>query len=293
MKKSIILPTLAVLLVLGGCFHLSKMEMTSARNSNVCKKLKGEVLLYAIFVDTKAGGDWGHFDMIQRQDALGQAVDWLHDKAMGQNIDLQIRSAYCNDSSWHIKKDFNKRGLTDMIVNLPQDEIISKLNKWANYISKQIGLKWKNPKIKTLDNFVAQIRNDNHVDNLGVIFMTNNYYKAESSIAINTNSNSKIEFAIISNNNPVGIAHEILHLFGAVDFYKYPSGKQYWENKDLDYLKTEFPFSIMHLPEDKDPKSFQIDPFTKYCIGWTDSLESKYEGLIKGKTKVVQKVFNK
>ena len=62
MKKSIIFSTLIALLVLGGCFHISKMEMTSARNSNVCKKLKGEVLLYAIFVDTKAGGDWGHFE---------------------------------------------------------------------------------------------------------------------------------------------------------------------------------------------------------------------------------------
>ena len=112
-----------------------------------------------------------------------------------------------------------------------------------------------------------------------------------ATIAINTNSNSLVEFAIIGNNDPVSIAHELLHLFGAVDFYRYPYGKQYWENKDIDFLKSEFPTSIMHLPSDKDPKNFTIDPFTKYCIGWTDSLETKYDGLNKGKTKMTQKIF--
>ncbi len=280
------------LLFLSGCFHVSKVEMTSGRDSNVCKKLKGEALLYVIFVDTKAGGTWGHFDMINRQDALGQAIDWLHVKGMKEKIDLQIRTAYCNDSSWHIKKDFYRGSLTEMLENIDEEEVNSKLNKWANYISKQIGVKQKNLKIKKLENLVAQVRNENFIDNLGVIFMTNNYYKNESSIAINTHSNKNVEFAIIGDNDPMVIAHEILHLFGAVDLYK-PKGKQYWENKDLELIQSEFPHSIMYNISDKSQQDLEIDPFTQYCIGWSDSLETKYQGLIKGKSKVIQKVFKK
>ncbi|HIF14441.1 MAG TPA: hypothetical protein EYQ86_03590 [Bacteroidetes bacterium] len=291
MKGSIYITIFCSVLFVSGCLHFSKMEMTSGRNANVCKKLTGEALLYVIYVNTRAGGNWGEFDMINRQDALGKAIDWIHDNAMDNDIDLQIRSAYCNDTSFPIKKDFHKRSLTDFLRTVPQEDVVSKLNRWSNYIAKQIGVKNKISGIKNLESLVTHLRNQNHVDNLGVIFMTNNYYKSESSIAINTNSNSLVEFAIIGNNDPVSIAHELLHLFGSVDFYRYPYGKQYWENKDIEFLKSEFPTSIMHLPSDKDPKNFTIDPFTKYCIGWTDSLETKYDGLNKGKTKMTQKIF--
>ena len=69
-----------------------------------------------------------------------------------------------------------------------------------------------------------------------------------------------------------GIAHEILHLFGAWDLYE-----NYMQSKAIEELALYlFPNSIM-LRISQNINELIIDPVTAWLIGWNKNPESWYE----------------
>ena len=62
---------------------------------------------------------------------------------------------------------------------------------------------------------------------------------------------------------PGAIRHELLHLYGANDFYLHPEVKEAAQNR--------FPDSIMLDTAD----SAAVDSFTAYCIGWTQEPDAR------------------
>jgi hypothetical protein len=69
------------------------------------------------------------------------------------------------------------------------------------------------------------------------------------------------------------ITHEMLHLFGAKDIYE---DKQISRDAaNLQKMKSVFPNSIM-LDSHADLAGKQMEQFTAWCIGWTNSYYGWY-----------------
>lgn len=70
--------------------------------------------------------------------------------------------------------------------------------------------------------------------------------------------------------NPAVLAHEMLHLFGAHDYYE---GAEYTEDVVL-YIKEKYPNEIMLKTKYQNGRiSSEVSPLTAYHLGWTDSAE--------------------
>ncbi len=292
MKKYLFL--FILLVSLGSCTALiikNKVVRIASVNNNVCKRLTGKVVLYAIFVDTKGTLPWSDFDINSTLDSIRIASQWLENQASENKIPLDIQIAYHkNNKTIPIKKDFNGGSLTGTLFPSPLAGMI-KLNKWADFIAKEAGKSFpkdtvsstltKN-KMSDRERLIARLRNEHKTDNVVLMYFINNYYKEEMSLTLHTGSFTDIEYCIVSFKSPAVIAHEFLHIFGALDLYFSPFDKGKTIRKRKDLIMKEFPNEIMAFAY-KDLNTLNISPLTKYTIGWTNNLEDKYNQMLLGK----------
>ena len=277
-----------------GIKNEDKLEVQFASiNNNVCKKLEKKVVLYAVFVDTKVTHPWTSFDITSTLDSIKHAVDWLEKQAKNRNIELEISIAYAsNKGHIPIYQDLPKKTLSGSLF-LPNVGMgVKAVKRWSDKISATIGKNMSpdTARIITTKNtltdkerLIARLRDEYKTDNVALVFFINNYYKDEISVAINTNSNSEIEYAIVSFKNPAVIAHEFLHLQGAWDLYKSPfDNKKRKDEGRKEYVTKNFPNEIMSICY-RDIDSLEISPFTEYCIGWNKVLDEKYAEMVLGK----------
>jgi hypothetical protein len=243
-------------------------------------------LLYFIFIDSKDTSPWTEFDIISTIDSIGTAVKWLEGQAYNNNVELRIKTDY------YIGKE-----LTTINRNLPLGNVensllkpnirkcVESLNKWADNISRTAGAsffitdkdgipKQQNP--KDTERLIALLRDEFSVESVVLMFLVNNYYRDDISIALNTMDNAKVEYSIVSYKYPSEIAHNFLHLYGAADMHETPFRKS---TKKIKLLNDYFPNDIMQDPYAKNLKSQEISDYTRYLIGWTDEVEGKYESL--------------
>lgn len=268
-------------------FSFKKFDYSKARNMNVCKSLKGDVLVYYIFVDTKTTTPWTQFDIQSTNDSINVALKWIREKAKSRNIDLKIKSDYYIGPEFStIKKDLPEKSVETTIQTPNLKTGLENLNKWADFIAKKTGETFdltqkdgipdiKNPKNK--ERLVAYLRDEYKVESVALLYLVNNYYKTDISVYINSFDTEDIEFAIVSYKYPSAIAHSILNLFGAADLYQSPYRKA---EKNITFAEQELPNDIMQDPYAKNIFNLKISPFTEYLIGWTDSLDSKYSDLL-------------
>lgn len=73
-----------------GNFRSEQEVHIATVNNNVCKRLKGDVVLYAIFVDSKYTGIWSEFDITSTLDSIQIAMEWIESKAQKAGVDLKI-----------------------------------------------------------------------------------------------------------------------------------------------------------------------------------------------------------
>jgi hypothetical protein len=298
--KNILLVILAMLLT--SCNnHLSifknkayepkEVHLASVDN-NVCKKLNGSVVIYAIFVDTKTSRPWSEYDITSTLDSVHKAVEWIGRKAKENNRYVNIDVVYhSNHDKIPIAADLPKKTLSATLFQQNFSSGIKSVYQWSDKVAVMAGksLPPDTSKIITTKNslsdkerLVARIRDIYKTDNVALMYFLNNYYKDEMSVAFNTNSQSEIEYAVISFKNPSVIAHEFLHLFGAWDLYISPFENKKEDIKKKEFAMREFPNEIMAFPF-REIDSLELSPFTKYCIGWTKSLDKKYSDMILGK----------
>jgi hypothetical protein len=266
--------------------HLASVD------NNVCKRLTGSVIIYAIFVDTKESKPWSEYDITSTLDSLNKAVEWISQKAKENNILVNIRVIHhSKNSKIPIASDLPKKTLSATLFQQNSTSGISAIHKWTDKIAAVAGksLPADTSNIITTKNtladkerLIARIRDIYKTDNVALMYFLNNYYKDEISVAFNTNSNTNIEYSIVSFKKPSVIAHEFLHLFGAWDLYISPFEGNKDDNKRKEFAMKEFPREIMAFAY-KDIDSLDIGPFTKYCIGWQKSLDKKYADMILGK----------
>lgn len=263
-------------------------------NNNVCKKLTGKVVLYAIFVDTRQARPWTDYDLSSTLDSIRKSISWIEKKASEQQIPLSIELAYhVNKGKIPVDQNLFGESLSDMLFRRG----IETTNLWANAVARKVAAAFPpdtSPRIQTKnvissrERLIARLRDRYKTDNVVLMYFVNNYYRDEVSVAIHSASNTETEYAIVSFKEPAVIAHEFLHVFGATDLYmSHFSRKRKAVKNRVEIMKT-YPNEVMafaHRPLEK----LDISPLSHYLIGWKDTLrESDRKLLVGKKIKVVK-----
>jgi len=286
MKRSyMIFTVLTVLIVLQG-FGPKRTDFRKGMHKNVCKNLTNDILVYLIFIDSKATTPWTEFDIYSTLDSLALAVKWLQDQARQNGINLRIKTDYYIGEYATIKKSLPEGSVKKSLTEPNLRTGMKEMNDWADYIAKRAGTSFniiekdgipevQNPRNK--ERLIAHLRDENNVESVALLLMVNNYFKQDISVALNTLGTDEIEFAVVSYKYPSEIAHNILHLYGAADLYETEFRRN---QKKITLAKDYFPKDIMQDPYAKSINRLEIGDFTKYLIGWDNNLEPKYEELL-------------
>lgn len=261
-------------------FSFEKVDYRAGMHKNVCKDLKHDVLLYFIFVDSKTTAPWTEFDIKSTLDSVGVAVRWLLQQAQLNNIPLNIKTDYFIGNEYSTISRNLPGGTIEKTATTPNlKKGMQNLNDWADQIARKAGAKFNItqkdgiPEIKLPRNkerLIAFLRDEYKVESVALMYFVNNYFKADISIAMNTLSSEDIEYAVVSYKYPAEIAHNFLHLYGAADMY--PTLFRRNEKKARE-LARMYPNEIMLDPYARKISDLTISEYTKYLIGWTDSLD--------------------
>ncbi len=265
----------------------SKNEFLAARQNNVCKDLRDDVLLYFVFIDTRTTYPWTEFDILTTIDSIYVAERWMEDKAKEAGIPLNIKTDYYIGNEYTtINRNLPKKSVLESITDPNYNKGIEALNKWADYVAKIVGeslyIKEKDgipvtKKPGTKERLTAHLRDEYGVESVAIMFFVNNYFRKDISLVINTMNTDDVEFAIVSYKYPAEIAHYFIKLFGGIDLYKSTERKN---NRKIKFGEDHFPNDIMQNPASKNLRNLEIGDFTKFMIGWTDQLNPEYEPLL-------------
>ena len=279
------------LLVLPSCRINTAVQIATIDN-NVCKKLNGSVVLYAIFVDTRFTHPWSEYDIKSTLDSIQKAATWIEKKASENGVPVNINVQYHqNKQVIPIACEFPNKTLSGTLYSPIPKIGVPKLNRWADRIANTAGkslspdtsgvIKTKNRR-NDRERLISHLRNMFKTDNVVLMYFINNYYKEEMSLTLHTVSHSDIEYSIVSFKKPAVIAHEFLHVFGAIDLYITPFDRKFSAMRKKATAMKEFPDEIMSFAY-RQLDSLNISPFTKYMIGWDNELDEKYKRILFGK----------
>ena len=262
-------------------------DFSKARYNNVCKDLRDDILLYFVFVDTRTTYPWTEFDILSTIDSIHVAKRWIEGQAEKHDIALNIKTDYYIGNEYAtVNRNLPRETVQESITDPNLKKGIASLNRWGDYVSKMVGesmyVKEKDgiPPMKKPGNkerLVAFLRDEYNVESVALMFFVNNYFRNDISLAVNTYTTEDIEFAIVSYKYPAEIAHNFLHLFGAVDLYRTYNRNN---RKRIRFARKQFPNDIMQDPYATNIADQRIGEFSRYMIGWTDELNNDYELLL-------------
>ena len=275
-----------VLIILTSLLTVSAKAPTAdyamGRYNNVCKDLKDDVLLYFVFIDTRTTSPWTEFDIQTTIDSIQTAAKWIKGQAVINNIELNIKTDYyIGDEFATIERNLPGNSIKEIFTNQKMETGVASINRWGDNVARIIGeslyIKEKDgipqpAKPANKERLISFLRDEYKVESVALVFLLNNYYRNDISIAVNTMNNDDVEFCIISYKYPSEIAHTFLNLFGAVDLYETPYRRS---SKKIRLAEKLYPFEIMLDPYAKKINDLEIGEFTKYMIGWTDDLQQE------------------
>ena len=278
---------LVIALMLGGVAQLSAQTMKNttgkfyrhdsriARDHNVCKKLRGDVLIYALFCDTESGLSWTQYDVETTLDSIKVVKNWLEAKAKEAGVKLRVKIDHAAAKQTSVagrstpryatqKNGGGSRGFEfdDALAEvLEEKKGVEGIVNWGDQVVRQLtGLANK-------ERLISKLRNEHYVESVAFLYMMNNYFKDDVLVAFNTMSNEEIEFAVCSYKYPAYMTNIILHLFGACSLYNHP----YMSTpKNKRFLSTKFKRDVMAHPE-SPLGELEIGKLTAYMIGWDNS----------------------
>lgn len=281
----------ALLLFLGLApqgYPLAKTDFTHGKHNNVCKDFKGNILVYLIFVDNRETAPWTEYDIRTTLDSLNLAVRWLNNQAKQNHQTLNlITDYYIGPEFTPVKRALPEGTVKQSVTKGSFSRGLADINEWADYVAKRagstlnIGQKDGIPDIPTprnVERLIAFLRDEKQVESVALLFMLNNYYRSDISLAVNHLDDKDVEFAINSYKYPAVIAQNILSLFGASDLYETVYRRS---DKKIKIARDLLPFDVMQDTYAGMIDRYSIGPLTRYLIGWENELEVKYAVLLK------------
>jgi len=278
------------LLTLFSSYTIQRIDFDKGRFNNVCKNLKGEALVYFVFVDSKETAPWTEFDIRSTLDSMRVAVDWINAEARKSGIPLTMRTDYyIGEEHSTVSKNLPEGTVYKSAMNPNLEKGTANLNYWADGIVKKVGgslqMEEKDgiPDIKTPRNkerLVAYLRDKYNAESVALLFMVNNYFRNDISLALNTLGTEDVEFAIVSYKYPAEIAHSILSLYGAAPLYESTFRR---DARKIAKAAEIFPNDIMQDTYATPLLSREVGALTQYLVGWSATLPKEYEPLLTDK----------
>jgi hypothetical protein len=299
--KQLLTSSFITVLILSSCglfYHnyniIEYDKMPNTRNHNTCKMLTDSVAIYAVFVDVDIYHPWTEFDIASTMDSINKACQWLEQEASNRSIHLNIKPYFHEQGSKKtIYEKSAKASLSLNGIRSANNKSHKKLLPWADAISKYAGkgLKYKPStkihqrfKIENTQTLNLALRDEFKTENVAIMYFVNGYYENHPSYSFYTGTESqKVEYSIVTTKNPSVIAHEFLHLFGAVDLYPHYA----FPNFNFEELQSAFPNEIM-LVQHKQLSKLMISPISAYFIGWQDTLDRPNTRLLFHKLNVTE-----
>jgi len=291
MKKSILI--IGLMAILCSCrVSFQKTRVSTVRN-NVCKALRGKVVLYAVFVDSEGTHPWTEYDINSTKDSISKAINWIELQAKNNAIPLNVEfKNYSKNERVPVKSKYKYETLSKTMFHYRDlSKGIELVDNWSDQVSRLVarGLpKDKSSviltqnKLSDRERLIARLRDMYKTDNVALMFFTNNYYENEMSVVLHSASNDQTEYGIVSEKRPSVIAHEFLHLFGAIDLYISPFDRNRSQQRKKDKIMKLLPNEIMAFAH-KDIDSLNISDLTKYLIGWENKLSEESKRMIASK----------
>lgn len=250
--------------------ELQFIDVWESRDQGSASFLTGDVLLISLYIDDPIH-IWEKEDVFRTQKFLTTAAEYLTAAAAsyGQSLNLIFDAGENADLSYFFTYDNTLRidGTDSFLLD-------SQTNSW----------------IATLP--LAELIEQYETDNIGFLIFTNlpGVSYSHSYRMTDLSSISFVEKAILYSydgsapstyddyEGPAVYAHEILHMFGAVDLYT--SNAEDGVTEDLvRFIEESIPDEIMLTTYDKtgnieyDKISSTLSPITAYCLGWEDGTE--------------------
>lgn len=204
------------------------------KNRGLCRRLRGDVLIELVFVTDKRTL-WLQDEMDDFTDICRQALGSLCSQASAAKVPLSFSI-------------LNGRFQTEEMIN--PDNVSAETDRIYNIYLRQQGF-------LSSEDYVAARKRVYKVDEAATVFVLERHFRAFA-----RTGDSREYCALTEGDNTHAIAHELLHLFGAVDLY--------------------FPYHVYGLTMQHFPTSYmcsyegnEVDPLTQYLIGWTDTLSPK------------------
>ncbi|HMN06621.1 MAG TPA: hypothetical protein PKD45_12940 [Flavobacteriales bacterium] len=283
--------SLVLAALVAGCatFRPSREVAIPTVNNNVCKTLKGRVIYYAVFVDSKYSQPWSTYDILSTMDSIRCAMDWVEQQAADRGVELKIDVvSHTHGDIRPVRADLPRKTLAATVF-APNGE--RSLDRWADKAGKAVAmtlgpdtariiLTKNNP--SNTERLIARVRDIHKLDNVALFYMVNNYYREDISVVLHSGSFEQVEYGVQSFKSPAVIAHEFLHLFGALDLYVTPFDNKRAARKRKEFAMREFPNEIMAFTH-RSLDSLQISPLTEYLVGWSPSLDDRYVRMITNK----------
>ena len=290
MNKILLYLTLLLVLMIPSSHKAKRMDYREARYKNVCKDLRGEVLLYFAFIDSKNTAPWTEYDIQSTIDSVRAAITWLHTQARMNKIPLNIRADfYIGPEFTTISRNLPGPTVQESVTNPNMRKAKENLNRWSDAVSKIVGasvtIREKDgiPEIKPPKNkerLVAFLRDENKVESVALFYLVNNYFKSDISVPVNIFDTQDVEFAIVSYKYAAELVHNFLHLYGAADMHRSVYRRQ---DRKISLLAEMYPNDIMQDPYGKAVNKLELSDYTKYLIGWIEELDPELEPLMTDK----------
>jgi len=281
---------LVLCVLLSGCSSIVDSENKWFRDSNVCKKLVGDVLVYPVFVEQKKGELWAEEDRFQYLDSLQVALMWIQKQAAADAIKLNFVT--------HAHPKVMKKGLPGKSVKGALEmfggtKSFTKFNKHYDGISKKVSpsiekeekLKPFVKKIKSKERLIAKLRNVYQVESVVLMFVHKPEDLSHLYLNLNSLTNKDVEYMVTTFQAPTVIAYQVLQLYGAATMM-YNSGKKKEKASKL-IVEDKFPEDIM-ANLGKTIQSLEMGEYTKYLIGWSNVEEEYYKSIVSERSVIVK-----
>ncbi|WP_167958811.1 zinc ribbon domain-containing protein [Anaerosporobacter faecicola] len=244
--------------------HVSNEEASQQeRILGSAKELRGKTVLVCCFVQINDDA-WTEEEKQYSSDSMKEAVAWIEEQglAYGQEVDIVYDLKENSELCYNQTIDFRVESDTE------------ETNQYSYYLYNKFWIQ------ENLD--VDQIKERYQTDNIGYLFFVKDSGTSYTySHYIEDNNVNKEEMCTIylkdssclgCYETPATYAHEILHLYGALDLYEDACPEVI-----NTYVGLEYPYEIMlstyQEPLFGDGVTKMVSPITAYMLNWTDYID--------------------
>lgn len=240
-------------------------DSRSSFNLGSCKDLSEDPYTVFLFLDDNESS-WTETEVSEFwYNSIETGYSYLETEAARYGVDLELEKAgYATDPSHGISLKYN--GI--VTANLMEESV-------SHDIFDQAAASLGFSSVEDMNQYLQSYSGKSQV---AYVIALDKPGRSYAHPAQAPSHNSLIEYCVVFSSNlnstvdtsAATIAHEVLHLFGAEDYYD-PYGTT---PKRAELAKTLYPNDIMHITA-TDVNTLTAGAFTAYTVGWTDTLPSE------------------